>query len=436
MVFAAKSAYNLRLTHLLRVVVLIAQCMLPYAHVQTFGQNVLNLFLTCQPRLDSLCIPMKNFRTMLSDLRDKMDKFHMQSGIACLFTPDEDADMIFEALDGDGDGLLTEIEFCMWVFRGISISYFERHKFANSSLENMRILNLFEVICILCNGAHLLDGMLLATQTARAKDNALAHGLKTLFDQFDVDKSGAIDREELQKLMIDLPGRFFVSPTDMCLPGDVDLVMRTLDTDGSGTVDFDEWKDWVLNGVKKSKTSRASFAEQSPSHYRLDRFMDTIMHISHECSAPLIYDEVHAIPGLTSLFEEYNVSHTGMMTPRELKKMISDLKLRYQEVEWFEVNNSTAAAIVLAVGDSSLKISLHNWIEWMTRGARRSALKRAKFSAASSQFKILNAFLEGVLQVIKIRNLKALSATSRVPEYRRGHGRHTSGYAGRIGKVL
>jgi Ca2+-binding EF-hand superfamily protein len=316
------------------------------------------------------------------------------------------------------------------------VSYYERNGFASSSPENMRILNAFEVICVLCNGADLLDGMMLASQTPKAKDQALALGLKTLFDQFDVDGSGAIDRGELQRLMIDLPGRYYVSPEDVCLPGDVALVMKTLDADGSGTVDFEEWKNWVLTGVKKSPASRAKFSAQSPGHLRLDRFMDTIMHISHELSAPLLDNETETVPGLTALFEEYNVAHDGKMVPKELKAMVVELRLKYKEVQWFDVNDNTAAAIVLAVGGGGLRISLENWIQWMVRGARRPALKRARFSSASNQFKVLNTFLEGVLRVVRIRTLKALSASSHVPEYRRGCGRHTSGYAGTVGKVL
>ena len=402
--------------------------MVPYEHVQKFGQNIINLFIACRPRPVDLCIPLKNLKVMLEEVRDKMHAFHTDSGIACLFSPDNDARMIFAALDEDSDGLVSEHEFFTWMLRGVAASYYERSRLAGSSPENMRIVNAFEVICILCNGADLLDGMMLASQTPKAKDKALAAGLKTLFDQFDADSSGAIDREELRRLMIDLPGRYYVSPEDVCLPGDVDIVMSALDVDGGGTVDFDEWKNWVLNGVKNTPATRAKFAAQSPAHRRLDRFMDTILHISHELSAPLLNDETETAPGLKSLFEEYNTAGNGIMPPKELKAMIVDLQLKYKEVQWFDVNDNTATAIVLAVGGGGLKISLNDWTQWMLRGARRSALKRARFSSASSQFKILNTFLEGVLRVVRIRTLKALSASSYVPEYRRGLGRHTSGY--------
>ena len=120
MSFAAKSPYNLRLTHLLRVVILISQCMVPYEHIQKFGQNIINLFLACHPRPIDLCIPPKNLKVMLAQVRDKMNTFHAMSGVACLFSPDSDAKIIFAALDADGDGLVSEHEFFTWVLRGVA----------------------------------------------------------------------------------------------------------------------------------------------------------------------------------------------------------------------------------------------------------------------------------------------------------------------------
>ena len=57
---------------------------------------------------------------MLTQLRDKMNAFHAESGVACLFSPDSDAKMIFAALDSDGDGLVSEHEFFTWVLRGVA----------------------------------------------------------------------------------------------------------------------------------------------------------------------------------------------------------------------------------------------------------------------------------------------------------------------------
>ena len=93
----------------------------------------------------------------------------------------KDADYIFRALDTDGDNSINDLEFITWVLRGASLSFSERHMFVAESDINMRIVNFFEVVCVLCGGADLLDGMMSAAQTAAAHIDMLEHGIKNLF---------------------------------------------------------------------------------------------------------------------------------------------------------------------------------------------------------------------------------------------------------------
>ena len=262
MAFAARSPYNLRLTHLLRVVVIIAQDMISYAHVEYFNQHVYNLFISARPAAHNMSLTLKQLERMFAAVTERMEEGKKNQSVACIFTT-KDAKTIFNALDTDGDGSINDHEFISWILRGTSLSYAERHLFVAESDVNMRIINFLEVVVVLCGGAELLDGMMLASQTAKVHHDRLEHGLKNLFSHFDADNSGEIDKEELERLMIDLPTRFYVSPETVCLPSDVDVVMKTLDADDSGAVDYEEWKSWILKHNKKSRNARDTFASQS-----------------------------------------------------------------------------------------------------------------------------------------------------------------------------
>jgi Ca2+-binding EF-hand superfamily protein len=433
MAFAARCAYNLRLTHLLRVVVMIAQNMMSYAHVEKFTQNIYNLFISAKPFVHNMSLSVTKLENMFDAVQERMDLSKESSKrVACIFSK-SDAKHVFNSLDTDGDKAINDHEFMTWVMRGASLSYAERKLFIGENDVNMRIVNFLEVVCVLCSGADLLDGMMLASQTASAHADMLEHGLKNLFSHFDADNSGEIDRTELERLMIDLPTRFYVSPESVCLPEDVDLVMKTLDEDGGGTVDFEEWKQWIVKGAKKSRSARNKFSRKSPAHKRLDLFMDTIIHISHEISAPLCEEGHELRPGLLALFQEFDRNHDAHLEAKDLLLMVEKLSHAHSELQWFDCNEKTSHELTIAIGGETQKISTDRWIEWMIRGARRPALERAKFASHSGQFKIINTFLESVLTVVRKSNLLVESSCSQVKGYERSSGRHTSGY-GRLSK--
>jgi len=428
MAFASKSGYNLRLTHLLRTVVMISQNMLNFDHIQKFSDNIYNLFISAKPRVHDMSITLQQLEEMFDAIRERMDAGKDHENVTCIFAR-SDAKHIFNSLDTDGDKVINDHEFMTWVMRGASLSYSERKLFTAEGDINMRVVNFLEVICVLCGGADLLDGMMLASQTASNAKTALEHGLKNLFSHFDADGSGEIDREELERLMIDLPARFYVSPESVCLREDVDLVMKTLDEDGGGTVDFEEWKNWIVKGTKKSRGARDKFASQSDGHRRLDLFMDTIVQISHEISAPLCEEKHELQPGLVTIFEAFDSNKSGELKAKDLLIMVESLAQSHSELTWFECTEQKSKELAVAVGGETQKISLNRWIEWFIRGARRPALERAKFASHSDSFQIINIFLESVLIVVRKSNLLMNSSKSNVKGYERSSGRHTSGYA-------
>lgn len=72
--------------------------------------------------------------------------------------------------------------------------------------------------------------------------------LKQLFAEFDLDRSGELDREEIAQVI----SRMGTHATE----AELDAAMVEMDADGSGEVDFDEFRAWF----KQSKGSASKFA--------------------------------------------------------------------------------------------------------------------------------------------------------------------------------
>jgi len=80
-------------------------------------------------------------------------------------------------------------------------------------------------------------------KTSKDREN-----VRAVFSTFDVDLSGSIDRDELRALMLEL-----------CIPvteEDLEAAMKAIDTDGSGTIGFDEFHEW-LKGHKSEAHQEA-----------------------------------------------------------------------------------------------------------------------------------------------------------------------------------
>eukprot|EP01052_Picozoa_sp_SAG31_P001234 SAG31_NODE_41_length_31342_cov_8.029286_24_plen_519_part_00 len=83
--------------------------------------------------------------------------------------------------------------------------------------------------------------------------------IKTIFDAVDKDKSGRLDSEEVRSAAMRL-GRFL-------LPNEVEEGMAEMDTNGDGTVDFDEFADWWwrsgrLSAFEKLEAKWSAFSKK------------------------------------------------------------------------------------------------------------------------------------------------------------------------------
>ena len=391
--------------HLLRVVVIIAQKLLPPTRIGDFQRSVNEIFTTACDKNDALDPPQ--LQKLVGSIQTRLKEF------LCIFT-EKDANEIHRALDSDGDGVITGIEWTSWILRGAALSYQERNKFSSKSELHTRMCNFLEAVCILGGGSDLLHGLTLGMKKADAKKMSkeqLTRGLRMLFEQFDTDKSGNIDQNELKAMMIDLPLRFYVDPDKIPTPEDVQVVMDALDADDSGEIDFDEWKEWILGNRSMSEQARAKFAAQSNAHFRLNGFVETICQITAEMTAAL-GDDSELRLGLIQIFNETSSSEDSVGA-NEIFKMVAALSSQHPEITWFDCDMTMAKTISEALdADGNGTVEVDEWVAWMLRGASRPALERARFAAHSVTFMLLTKFLEAVSTVAKKLTLTANAVPS------------------------
>ena len=384
------------------MVISVSQKLLPSNLVGDFCDNIIKLYRSAL-RKGMETLPEKDMIILMENIKSKMSRFQ------CSFTA-EDAKKIHKALDRDGDRVVTEIEFASWILRGIALSFSERKRFAAKSALNMRMTNFLEAVCIHCGGFDLLHGMTMSPEAKRVENlsqERLVSGLKMLFDQFDTDSSGVIDENELKAMMIDLPLRFYVDPKFVPKPEDVEVVMAALDKDGNGEIDYNEWKEWILANRALPDDKRKRFIAKSPAHARLDKFVETIVHITNEMMAPLGgADELR--PGLVEIFNMSAVE--GKVGAKEVKDMVMKLTAKHPEAKWFECTTEMAKTLTDALdADGNGSVELEEWVTWILRGAQRPALERAKFAAYSDTFMLLTKFLEAISFVARKLTLFAHS---------------------------
>jgi len=126
----------------------------------------------------------------------------------------------------------------------------------------------------------------------------------SIFSHFDTDCSGAIDRDEF---------RAMAATMDLHMEGkDIDAVFTVVDLDKNGTIEFEEFYDWLINTKKKGNilksglkklATRAGFMPQDNPEKILE------------------------------IFNRIDTDKSGAIDPDEFRALVKDLKLKLDDVE-------------------------------------------------------------------------------------------------------
>eukprot|EP00931_Biecheleriopsis_adriatica_P067043 TRINITY_DN41250_c0_g1_i1.p1 TRINITY_DN41250_c0_g1~~TRINITY_DN41250_c0_g1_i1.p1 ORF type:complete len:575 (-),score=110.90 TRINITY_DN41250_c0_g1_i1:23-1747(-) len=128
--------------------------------------------------------------------------------------------------------------------------------------------------------------------------NAEALTIRQVFEQWDADGNGTIERDELAKVM------FAVAPS--MTMADIDKLLTSIDTDGNGTIDFEEFTEWLTDPSTPFTLSQDGWLEETanveailrPLFNVFDKNHDSMIQMSefHECFA-IISNSLKMYPG-------------------------------------------------------------------------------------------------------------------------------------------
>jgi Ca2+-binding EF-hand superfamily protein len=101
-----------------------------------------------------------------------------------------------------------------------------------------------------------------------------AAALNAVFNHFDADHSGEIDKDEFKLLIAYFSGK----GTNVTPPTDDEIhdLMNSLDSGGDGMLQREEFVAFSMGGLSQSAKSRREYARQSPMHNKLCVLLDRI----------------------------------------------------------------------------------------------------------------------------------------------------------------
>jgi Ca2+-binding EF-hand superfamily protein len=161
-------------------------------------------------------------------------------------------------------------------------------------------------------------------QTCTDKD------LREVFDLVDVDKGGTLDREEVGTL-----ADFFAEAA--MTEEQIDEAMAEMDEDGSGEVDFEEFREWYHSreARKRAKEEEDKKAQEQKQSEKLQRASSVTK--KHERTGDVDVDDPAFEEKLRQIFERYDDDGSGEIDAEELGQIFEALGQPMEEDELLQL---------------------------------------------------------------------------------------------------
>jgi len=263
---------------------------------------------------------------------------------------------VLHAFDSDGNGTVEEEEFVSWIVTGLAKTSQNRQTFAKKSLLGFKLNQFLIAIANVCvqyieshasmGGRRKLPGnshSKIMVGNTGLSENELENMLHTIFEQHDTDNSHSIEMDELKILVENglKQGRMNTSAMgDTGFTGkDYTSLMHAFDTDGDGTVDEMEFVSWIMEGSSKTNLERRQFASSSTLAFKLNNFLTAMIHVcqdlyekkSHTNIGDSQFNENDIRSALHSLFVEFSSNEGTHLVLLELQKLMQQVNVRMNE---------------------------------------------------------------------------------------------------------
>jgi Ca2+-binding EF-hand superfamily protein len=254
------------------------------------------------------------------------------------------AGVIIHALDSDGNGTIEYQEWSEWIVKGAKKSVQQREQMKGTSEILKNTVVFLEVICAIATKI-----------SARPDIETLRDSLVAMFqDAMQPDTDGHLWPVDIiamnDKLSKKYPDIAFVPAMNKQVS---ETIVQSLDSDGNGSVELDEFVPWLMKGMSKTKEQRQQFAAQGETFQMLIQFMESMTEVATQMNK-----KVNRLkPGLTQLFTKYDTTGEGMSS-KDIYAMVTDLSSQYTKYanDW---NEETSTLIVDALDVDEVRNHLH-----------------------------------------------------------------------------
>ena len=234
---------------------------------------------------------------------------------------------------------------------------------------------------------------------------ALEYKIRAIFRRFDLDSDGRISASEMEALIRTLTSGAGLAPSDWPASKQVEakvdakFIVEALDTDKNGSVEESEWLQWILLGLSRTVKQRAEFASKSDRNMRLENFLGLIEtiepdEVDTELASAVTREQIE------KEFSAFDRDKDGKITLRELKGMLTELKLRTSiGTGTLKSDKEDAQTLMDALDqDKNGSIEKSEFVDWVIRGLGRPMRERVAWANKSVRNRRLDHFLRAVAE--------------------------------------
>ena len=307
-------------------------------------------------------ITMDEIKSMFTEL-----KLRTSIGTGSIQTDVDDAQTLMAALDADGNGQVEKEEFVEWVVRGLGRPLRARVAWANKSIRNRRL-------------DHFLRAIMETASGSQRRSEQRRH-LRKVFLKFDADEDGHITSDELIAMMTEVRLTVGVGSEDLSFaPQDAQNIIGAMDSDGNGSIEEDEFVNWMNDGMTMPVSKRAAFAARSDFNKRTTTFLYAVEAYIKRILLLEPDNQAMIRMRLRKVFQRFDKNKDGDISAEEAQAMVNVL-LKVGPQNDDPIFAHAGAKMIKALdytGDGN--IDEDEFVQWVTTGMTRTGEERAVFT--------------------------------------------------------
>ncbi len=329
----------------------------------------------------------------IAELVKMMETLRKETNAKALNAPKKAAKLVLNALDTNTNGMIELHEFVAWTKKGVSLTMEKREKFAKSAPERADLV------------------MFISALEKTIPSAAVESAVNRVFEEYDIDHNGHIDLDELTAMIVEL-GTIHNRglPSIDATRSAAKLAMDALDENKNGTVEKNEFVDWIRKGLTMTVEQRNVFSKKGDDRKGLVYFLEACeleMNKTLKDEGTIVKLATPAVGQkagrreqyqrlLHSIFMNYDNDGDLFIDDKELVAMMMETINKYGAMKVTKEQLVEPAKQVMKIldNDQNGKLDEAEFVTWVNEGLTMSSEKRIAFGKKSTARALLVKYLE------------------------------------------